>query len=83
MAISLLLPVVKTIQPNLLEMVIKMFPRILAWTFSSATLGLAPRNRSSSMSLNARCAGSMGTTQRSIPRLEASSLASLILPSEE
>ena len=83
MAISLLLPVVRTIHPNLLEMVISTLPRMRACTFSSATLGVVPSKYGSSMSVKARCAGSMGTTQHSMPRLSASSLESLTLPSEE
>ena len=83
MAISLLLPVVNTIQPNLLEIVIRTLPRILACTFSSATLGWVFRKVDFSISAKAVCAGSMGTSHSSIPRLFANSWESLMLPSEE
>ena len=44
MAISLLFPVVSTIQPNLFEMVINTLPRTRACTFSSASPGAVPSN---------------------------------------
>ncbi len=60
MAVSLLLPVVRTIHPNLLDMVMRIVPRMRAWRFSSASPGSSPANGSASMSRNASCAGSIG-----------------------
>ncbi len=60
-AISLLLPVVSTIQPNLFEIVISTLPRIRACTFSSASPSAVPSNIGASISSKAACAGSIGT----------------------
>ena len=45
MAISLLLPVVSTSQPNLFDIVMRMVPRMRACRFSSARPGLGARER--------------------------------------
>ena len=68
MAISLLLPVVSTSQPNLFDIVIRIVPRMRAWRFSSARPGSVPANGSASMSRNAEWAGSIGTVSVRMPR---------------
>ena len=83
MAISLLLPVVSTSQPNLFDIAIRMVPRTRAWRFSSARPGSSPANGSASMPRNAECASSMGTVNARIPRLAARVSASVTLPSLE
>ena len=77
MAISLLLPVVSTSQPNLFDSVIRIVPRIRAWRFSSARPGSGPANGSASMSRNAAWAASIGTVSVRMPRLAASASASV------
>jgi hypothetical protein len=82
-AISLLLPVVSTIQLNLLEIVMSTFPRIRDCTFSSATFSAAPANTGASICSNDECAGSMGTVNVRIPSRCASASASSTLPGLE
>ena len=76
MAISLLLPVVSTSQPNLFEIAIRMLPRMRAWTFSSATFGCVPSNMPPSVESMALKTGSMEMTWYSMPRFWASTRAS-------
>ncbi len=83
MAISLLLPVVSTSEPNLFDIAIRIVPRIRACRFSSASPGSVPANVGASMSRNAAWAPSIGTVIVRIPRLAASSSASVTLPSLE
>ncbi len=54
-----------------------------ACRFSSASPGSAPPNGAASMSRNASWAGSIGTVSVRMPRLPASSSASVTLPSLE
>ena len=69
MAISLLLPVVSTIQPNLLESAMSTLPRMRAWRFSSAMSGSAPSNsRREHLVERRRAHGSIGIVQRPMPR---------------
>ena len=79
-AISLLLPVVSTSQPNLLDSAISVVPRTRACRFSSARSGSRPSKLSDSMSRSAVNAGSMGMTRYSMPSVAARSRASSFEP---
>ena len=83
MAISLLLPVVSTIQSNLFDIVMRIVPRTRACRFSSASPGSVPANVSASMDVNASWAGSIEMVSVAMPRLRASASASVMLPSLE
>ncbi|CAB4852915.1 unannotated protein [freshwater metagenome] len=62
-AISLLLPVVSTIQPNLLESAISVVPRMRLCRFSSVRSGALSANASAVISRYALNAGSMATVR--------------------
>ena len=69
MAISLLLPVVSTSQPNLFDIVMRMVPRTRACRFSSARPGGRSANGSASIPRNAPWASSIGMVNVRMPRL--------------
>ena len=75
---SLLLPVLSSSQPKALERPIRITARMRLWRFSSVRPGGRSPNDGSSMPMSATWAGSMGTVRRSMPRLSASSSASVI-----
>ena len=62
-AISLLLPVVSTIQPNLFDSAINVVPRTRLCKFSSVRSGSRSTNDGASMSRYALNAGSMATVR--------------------
>jgi hypothetical protein len=58
-AISLLLPVVSTMEPNLLDRAMRNTPRIRAWMFSSVVSSGRPLNSWASDDLKASNSGTM------------------------
>ena len=82
-AISLLLPVASTSQPNLFDRAMSVTPRTRDCRFSSARSSGRPSNEGRSMSRKAEWAGSMGITRKSMPRASARAVASSRDPSLE
>src|SRR5712691_12694323 len=82
-AISDLLPVLRTMEPNLLDSAIKKFPRTLACRFSSVTFSGRPRKASANAVWYEWKTSDIGSVKNSIPRFSAKSRASARLPSDE
>jgi hypothetical protein len=82
-AISLLLPVVRTIQPLALDRAMSNIPRMRDCRFSSVRPAVSPPSRGARVADRARWASSMARVAMSMPRLAARVTASATDPSLE